>query len=352
MIQELQEIQSAAGAIFQENSSLSIPMSFGNDAMALKAARETVAIYDRTHWGLLKVSGDDRLRFLHNQTTNDFNGLKPGVGCDTVFVTSTARTIDLVTAYVMEDSIYLLVSPNLSSQLLQWMDRYLFPMDKVKLEDVSSQYSVFSLIGSQSKALLAQFTTEDILNQPEYNHTEIEINETKFRIAVGNGLTIPGYTLLVPQENAGLIWDKLSKAGATPMGESIWEKLRILEGRPKCEQELTDDYNPLEAGLWKTISFEKGCYIGQETIARLNTYKGVKQRLLGIKLTGVAEKGTSITLDDKKIGILTSYTETDSGHFGLAYVKTKSGGVGLKVQVGEVEGELVEVPFLIHEYYE
>ena len=134
------------------------------------------------------------------------------------------------------------------------------------------------------------------------------------------------------------------------MGDRIWEQLRIQQGRPTPDRELTDDYNPLEAGLWKTISFEKGCYIGQETIARLNTYKGVKQQLWGVRLQATVEPGTVVRVGEEKVGKLTSFTETDQGPFGLAYIRTRAGGVDLKVQVGDVEGEIVDVPFLTHEY--
>ncbi|HEY9300979.1 MAG TPA: folate-binding protein, partial [Phormidium sp.] len=92
-----------------------------------------------------------------------------------------------------------------------------------------------------------------------------------------------------------------------------------------------------------------GCYIGQETIARLNTYKGVKQQLWGIRLQAPTEVGSVISLGDEKVGKLTSFTETEQGYFGLGYVRTKAGGEGLKVLVGEVEGEVVEVPFLKRE---
>ncbi|MGD1921868.1 MAG: YgfZ/GcvT domain-containing protein, partial [Pleurocapsa sp.] len=119
-------------------------------------------------------------------------------------------------------------------------------------------------------------------------------------------------------------------------------------GRPKSDFELTEDYNPLEAGLWQTISFEKGCYIGQETIARLNTYNGVKQKLWGIKLDRSVTTQTPIMIENKKVGVLTSYTNTDKGNYGLGYVRTKAGGAGLQVQVGEAKGELVSVPFITH----
>jgi hypothetical protein len=350
MIQELRDIQANAGATFDSVVGISVPVSFGNDATAIQAAKEGVALCDRSHWGRLVVSDDERLRFLHNQSTNDFQKLKPGQGCDTVFVTSTARTIDLVTAYVMEDAVLLLVSPNRRQQLMEWMDRYLFPMDRVELKDISDQSATFSLIGPESDALLQKLGIELPVGEAYASHQELKLGEIPVRVAVGSGLTLPGYTLIISADDAAKLWQMLIEAGAIPMGDRLWEQLRIEQGRPTPDRELTDDYNPLEAGLWQTISFSKGCYIGQETIARLNTYKGVKQQLWGIRLSAAVQPGSVVTVEGDKVGTLTSFTETDQGPIGLAYIRTKAGGVGLKVQVAEVEGEIVEVPFLTHEY--
>jgi tRNA-modifying protein YgfZ len=322
-----------------------------NDAAAIQATKEAVAVCDRSFWGRIKVSDDDRLRFLHNQSTNDFQALKPGEGCDTVFVNSTARTIDLATAYVTEDAVLLLVSPNRREFLLQWLDRYIFFADKVKLTDITTETATFSLIGPASNAIIEQLGAATIIGQPYDNHQLIPLAcGIEIRVAVGSGLASPGYTLILPASEKQTVWSKIVEAGAVEMSDRAWEMLRILQGRPVPEQELTDDYNPLEVGLWQTISFSKGCYIGQETIARLNTYKGVKQNLWGIRLNAPAELGTVITVGDEKVGKLTSYTETTEGHFGLGYIRTKAGGTGLKVQVGEAQGEIVEIPFVSHEY--
>ena len=137
---------------------------------------------------------------------------------------------------------------------------------------------------------------------------------------------------------------------AVAICDRAWDALRILQGRPAPDAKLTDDYNPLEVGLWQTISFTKGCYIGQETIARLNTYKGVKQHLLGIRLSAPASVGSAIAVGDEKVGKLTSYTQTTDDYFGLGYIRTKAGGVGLKVKVGETKGEVIEIPFVSHDY--
>ena len=317
----------------------------GNDAGAVQAARQGVALCDRSHWGLIRVSDDDRIRFLHNQSTNNFQRLQPGQGCDTVMVTSTARTIDLVTAYVVEDAVLLLVSPNRRQYLMEWLDRYIFFADKVKLTDVTAETATFSLIGPASDTLLEHLGAGAIIGQPYATHQLVQLGGSDARVAVGNGLAMPGYTIFVPAINAATVWNNILQAGAVPLGDR-WEQLRIQQGRPAPDHELTEDYNPLEAGLWQTISFEKGCYIGQETIARLDTYKGVKQHLWGICLSTPVEPGSVITVGDEKVGKLTSYTDTERGSFGLGYIRTKAGGAGLKVQVGEATGELVDVPFL------
>ncbi|MGB3692489.1 MAG: folate-binding protein [Spirulinaceae cyanobacterium] len=350
MSKELQKIQKQIGATF--SSKFSVPDSFGNDSQALKAAQEKVALWDRSHWGLIKVCDQERLRFIHNQSTNEINQLKPGQGCETVFVTSTGRNLDLVTVYVAEDSLLLLISPQQREEMMKWLDRFLFPMDQVELIDISEQYAIFTLIGPQSNTLVQNLGIENIGEGKEYTHQLTTIENIKLRLCVGTGLKIPGYTLIVPIQEAANLWQQLINQGTIPLGNDAWEQLRIFQGRPISGQELTEDYNPLETGLWQHISFNKGCYIGQETIARLNTYQGVKQRLWGVISTAPVELGSEVIVAGKRVGKITSSTTTDQGAFSLAYIRSKAGGAGLKVQIGEVEGELIDVPFLTHEYHQ
>ncbi|MUL38676.1 YgfZ/GcvT domain-containing protein [Gloeocapsopsis dulcis] len=351
-MQQLRNIQVKTGAKFAGNTQdIEVPVSFGNDVAGLQASQEEIVVCDRSHWGRIQVSDEERLRFLHNQSTNDFQQLKPGQGCDTVFITSTARTIDLVTAYVTEEAVLLLVSPNRRKFLMEWLDRYIFFADKVQLKDITDETAAFSLIGPKSDAVLEQLGASAIINQPYAHHTLVNIG-SEVRVTVGSGLALPGYTLIVPVAAAANVWNSIVQAGVKPIGDRVWEQLRILQGRPTPEKELTEDYNPLEAGLWHSISFDKGCYIGQETIARLNTYKGVKQHLWGIRLDSQVEPGGVITVGDEKVGRLTSCTATEQGYFGLGYIRNKAGGIGLRVEIGDTRGEIVDVPFLTHEYYQ
>jgi tRNA-modifying protein YgfZ len=303
---------------------------------------------DRSSWGILQFTGEERIRYLHNQSTNNFNSLKPGQGCHTVFVTSTARTIDLATTYLTEDAILAIVSPKRRQQLFKWLDGFIFPFDKVKLTDISEQFALITLIGTKSHDLIQKLFALNLQEKPEGTHQLATYQDITLRIAVGSDLALPGYNLIIPQENSATIYSLLKEHHVFEMDSDTWEQLRILQGRPAPDKELTEDYNPLEAGLWQTISFDKGCYIGQETIARLNTYNGVKQKLWGVKLDRPVSPKTPVIVEEKKVGVLTSYTETDTSSFGLAYVRTKAGGAGLTVTIGDATGELVTVPFLTY----
>jgi tRNA-modifying protein YgfZ len=333
-------------------------------------------VFDRSHWGRIRLSGADRVRFLHNQTTQNIEQLSAGQGGYSVFVTSTGRTIDLATVYADPDSLLVVVSPGMSQKIYDWMDRYIFFSDKVTLTDESNQTFLFTVLGTSADAVLQPLGASDLIGKALFSHQTLLFAgseegagpEETITVAVGSDLGLAGYTLWGPKAQADAVWQAILSAGAIAGSPHQWERLRIQQGRPAPGHELTDDDNPLEAGLWNSISFEKGCYIGQETIARLNTYQGVKKRLWGIKLSAPVEPGATISAEGAKIGRLTSVIEADSHILGLAYLRTKAGGAGLRVTVepaaGEAEheaeretasepivGEAIALPFIRHEYY-
>jgi hypothetical protein len=346
---DLRMLQDQQGAV---RDSAGVPQHYGNALAGYHAAQTGVALVDRSHWGRIEVGDADRLRFLHNQSTNRFQSRQSGEGCETIFVTPTARTIDLALALVLDETVLLLVSPPCRQELLDRLDRYIFFSDKVSLGDRTNDLACFSLVGPGSEALLEQVIAASLADLPTHHHRLVSIQSFPVRVVRGSGLGPQGYTLLMPTEQAGEIWSCLSDAGAIPAGEQTWERLRIEAGRPAVGQELTEDYNPLEAGLWHTLSFDKGCYIGQETIARLNTYKGVKQRLYGVRLSQPVAVDTPLLQGEEKAGVVTSVVATDEGARGLAYIRTKVGGEGLVLQAGAAEATVVSVPFLEHTYYE
>lgn len=338
--------QQGASLTTSENAVL----SFGTDDQITAALETGWVVGDRSHWGLIKFTGEDRQRYLHNQSTNQIQLLQPGQSCETVLVNSTARTIDLATIHIFEQELWVMNSPRKTDFLMEWFDRFLFPMDKVEISDITAEYSKLTLMGVAVKTKLQSLTATELQTFPAGGHQWLTINDTEVLCATGSGLGIEGFTLFIPADAAVEIWQKIIDCGAVPMGEQAWEKLRIHQGRPAADQELTEDYNPLEAGLWHCVSFDKGCYIGQEAIARLNTYKGVKQRLFGIKLAAPVEPGTKLTVDDERAGMITSIDVADN--FALGYVRTKSGGEGLEITAGNVMGKVVALPYVSHEYPE
>jgi folate-binding protein YgfZ len=140
-----------------------------------------------------------------------------------------------------------------------------------------------------------------IKDQPYGTHMHYAVEGTPVTVGVGGGLAGPGYSFMLSTDTAGLVWEAIVDAGAVPMGSVAWEHLRVWQGRPVPGKELTDEFNALEAGLWKTISLTKGCYIGQETIARLITYDNVKQQLWGVHLDGPVQPNTVLYKEGVKV---------------------------------------------------
>jgi folate-binding protein YgfZ len=179
--------------------------------------------------------------------------------------------------------------------------RYIFFADKVEVEDITDKTHFFSLIGPHSHRVLDKLNLGAIKDQPYGTHMHYAVEGTPVTVGVGGGLAGPGYSFMLSTDTAGLVWEAIVDAGAVPMGSVAWEHLRVWQGRPVPGKELTDEFNALEAGLWKTISLTKGCYIGQETIARLITYDNVKQQLWGVHLDGPVQPNTVLYKEGVKV---------------------------------------------------
>ncbi|XP_047154165.1 putative transferase At1g60990, chloroplastic [Vigna umbellata] len=323
--------------------------TFHNDDEALDAVENGVVVVDLSHFGRIRVSGEDRIQFLHNQSTANFECLHEGQGCDTVFVTPTARTIDIGHAWLMKNAITLVVSPETCTTIMEMLNKYIFFADKVEIQDITKQTSFFAMVGPNSGQVMENLNLGDLVGKPYGTHQHFNVDKQPVTVGIGNIISEGGFSLLMSPAAAPSIWKAILAQGAIPMGSNAWNKLRIIRGRPAPGMELTNEFNVLEACLWSSVSLNKGCYKGQETISRLITYDGIKQRLWGIHLSAAAEPGSIITVDGKKVGKLTSYTSgrKHSEHFGLGYIKRRAASEGDNVIVGDnIRGTVVEVPFL------
>ncbi|KAK7318737.1 hypothetical protein RJT34_03444 [Clitoria ternatea] len=323
--------------------------TFHDDDEVLDAVDIGVVVVDLSHFGRIRVSGEDRIQFLHNQSTANFECLREGQGCDTVFVTSTARPIDIAHAWVMKNAIMLIVSPETCRTITEMLNKYIFFADKVEVQDITKQTSFFVLVGPKSGQVMENLNLGDLVGKQYGTHQHYNVDKQPVTIGVGNIISEGGFSLLMSPAAAPSVWKAILAQGAIPMGSNTWNKLRVIRGRPAPGLELTKEFNVLEACLWNSISLNKGCYKGQETISRLITYDGVKQRLWGFNLSAAAEPGSLITVDGKKVGKLTSYASRrkQSEHFGLGYIKRQAVSEGDTVTVGDsIKGTVVEVPFL------
>ncbi|TKY60160.1 putative transferase [Spatholobus suberectus] len=341
----LDTVKSAGAEISGEG----IIETFLNDDEALDAVDNGVVVVDLSHFGRIRVSGEDRIQFLHNQSTANFECLHEGQGCDTVFVTPTARTIDIAHAWLMKNAITLVVSPETCRTITEMLNKYIFFADKVEIQDITKQTNFFVLVGPKSGQVMENLNLGDLVGKPYGTHQHFNVDKQPVTIGVGNIISEGGFSLLTSPAAAPSIWKAILTQGAIPMGSNAWNKLRIIRGRPAPGMELTKEFNVLEACLWSSVSLNKGCYKGQETISRLITYDGIKQRLWGFHLSAAAEPGSIITVDGKKVGKLTSYASgrKQSKHFGLGYIKRQAASEGDTVIVGDnIRGTVVEVPFL------
>lgn len=149
------------------------------------------------------------------------------------------------------------------------------------------------------------------------------------------------------------LWERLEGQGARPVGEDAWEVRRVERGRPLAGRELTEEHNPWEARLGHTVHPDKGCYIGQEVIARLDAYDKVKQRLVGLRWTqgGMPDPGTTLTADGREVGHLTSVARSAHlrSNLALAYLRRESWDPGTRVgfgtAAGHQEAEVSSLPF-------
>lgn len=287
------------------------------------------------------ITSLEGIELLHNQSTNNIQALAPGQGCETVFVKATAEIIDLTTAYRWDDRILLLTSPEYRTTLRDHLKRLLMFVRGSQLIDLTDEQVVLRLVGPTSESVLKQLG----ITPPKelHSHDRYPIAGGDVRVAVGSGLQEMGFILIVDKGSVSTLWSMLIEAGAVPGQESVWQHLTIEQGRPLALQELTDTHNPIEAGLWRAISLSKGCYIGQEVLAKQVTYHRIRQTLWGIRSDQTLKAGSDVALGEQKAGSLTRVTA--DGHQGLAYIRTKMNPQpGMQVTVAGISAELIELP--------
>jgi len=276
-----------------------------------------LAYLDRTARGRLVVGGRDARDLLHRLATNDILHLAPGRGCATCFCNAKGRMIDW--AAVLERGSDLVLLSGNPERLAGHIQQYTITEDVAVRNYIAVELVV---CGPRAREFLG-------VELEPYAHTSKRLGEVEVLIARVEPLLGDAYAVLAP--DAVFLRQMLAAQGRALSPEQ--ERLaRIRAGIPAFPEEVNEDHNPWEAGLEASISLTKGCYIGQEVIARLHTYKRVQSRLVGLRLAAPREAGEPLRASGEEAGRITSAV----GALAMGYVKAGLAAPGTRLDGAEV----------------
>jgi len=329
------------------------PAHFASPTEEYRAGRCKAAVRDASHLSRLRFDGEDHLDFLHRMTTNHCLELQPGTGIEVIFPDNRGRIVEFGCCHHLADATSLFIGgPADGQQLLSWLERYHFS-ERMQIRDEAASSAMIELIGPES-ADIARSLGIDITQVPEHSQLQNEGSDYDALFLRLDRFSCPGLRAVGDISSIARLWQALRAAGCDPIGEEAFETLRIEFGVPASRRELTQEFNPWEPGLARAVHMNKGCYIGQEVIARLDTYDKVKQHLVGLAFDGelMPQAGDVISIAEREVGTVTSATSSPLlGHpIALGYVRTSHCAVGTIVSVGSAAGNatVVDLPFAPH----
>ena len=260
--------------------------------------------------------------------------LPAGSGAHTVLTSNKGRIIDVIFVLRRADHLLLLTGDGNETTVAEWIDFYTI-IEDTEVEDVTPVTSSVSLMGPGAAGLLASFAGPDTLPAENEGAADVIIDGVHAAAIRHDMGAIPAFDLIASEADGQTLREAVTEAGACPAGRDALELARIGQGVPAFGSELSETYNPLEAGLQHMVSYTKGCYIGQEVIARLTTYDKVQKRLARLTWPQEAEvdAGAKLMLDGRQAGVVTSAIRdprTGTG-LGLGYVRKTLSDAGTRL---------------------
>ena len=346
----LYAIHQAAGARFITDDGWEVPAGFRGLDAEYRAATQGAALADRSPMGRLQATGPDVLDLLNRLSTNRVDPLDPGAGEATVLTTNKGRIIDWITVLHPGDRTIILTSPPCSEATRAWIDRYTI-IEDVTVEDVTPSTALIGVLGPAAAAVVEAVLGPAAAELPPLGCVTAPWGASTLLAARTSPMGVAGYDLMVNAGDAASLWDALAEAGAAHgvqlIGLEALEALRVENGLPRWGPELGEAYNPLEAGLTESISWTKGCYIGQEVVARLWTYHKVQKYLVSLTFEGADDArptpGAPLHVGDARVGALTSVAFSPGAGtlLGLGYLRAAHATVGQAVEVPLEGGRLL-----------
>ena len=311
-----------------------------------------VGLMDRSMLGKVTVTGRDRVAFLQGMLSNDVKALQPGQGCPAAFLDAVGKVVSLLTVYVLEDRVLLELPAGSTEKFLQAIDKFLIS-EKADFEAADDAYAILSVQGPKSGETLSRVAEAKVDLEP-YAHAEMSIAGVPVRVARRSDAVTPGFHCWTPAGHAPALMQALREAGAVPVGAAAAEVLRVEAGIPVYGVDVDEGVILPETRLDAFWSYTKGCYIGQETVARVKYRGHINRGLSGLVLEGerVPSHGDPIVAVDTEAGRVTSAVLSLAlgKPVALGYVRREhfEPGSALSVRIGDdlVSARVAELPFV------
>jgi len=315
---------------------------------SLKSGAGLVDFSDRTQ---VEVLGEDRATFLHSFCTNEIRKLALGTGCEAFLTSVQGKTLSHVNVFAWPESLVLETVPEQGPKIVEHLDRYII-RERVTLADRSSEWAEQLLAGAEAESVLKQLTENSAPPQnlacvaTEFNTSGGPLKVWVRRIDLINA---PSFIISCASEDLQQVSAALVAAGAMQCSREAFEAARIEAGTPLFGHDITDKNLPQEVNRDRqAISFTKGCYLGQETVARLDALGHVNKLLAGVRFfeANVPPPGTELTSDGQKAGDVTSSTWSPAlgAPLSLAYVRSGKHAPGTRLESSFGPAEVVSLP--------
>ncbi len=303
-------------------------------------------LFDLPERGVVEVTGEDRVRWLDGMLTNDVAAAAaaPGGGCDALLLSRQGRILARFHLLAMAERVWLETDRAAIAPALEALEKLLIA-DDVTLADVSASQARLALEGPGATEVVAAACSGAAL-PAAHGFVEAELAGAPVHLAAFGFTGGPALQVFAPADGARAVRDALVAAGAEPGDAALLDRLRIEAGTPRFGAELDASVLPDEARLGDAVSTTKGCYVGQEVVARLRSRQRVNHLLVGLRLAEPAAPGAEIRLEDRRLGEVTSAAVSpDHGPIALGYVPSASSAPGTRVEVGGREARVAELPF-------
>ncbi len=277
-------------------------------AAQYRAATHAVAVFDLPDLALFEVRGDDRLSFLHNFCTNDIKRLQPGTGCEAFLTSIKGRVLGHLRVFATTDALLVVCERDATDAIVAHLDKYLITED-VQLRSRADDDDLLSVSGPAAEAWLRESCTTSA-DWPPFSSGTLEIAGAAVTVLRCDLTRQPGFLLAVPHGVSADVRDWITATGVLPAGPPVFEALRIEAGAPRSGIDIGELNLAQEAGRTpQAISFTKGCYLGQEPIARLDALGHVNQELRSVAFEPgpTPAPGTPVqTAEGEPVGTITS----------------------------------------------